>query len=68
MSIHDERKQRMREELQELEGRLARLEAFIYTDPKFQWLVTDERQDLHAQRSAMRDYRDALKRRVERAA
>lgn len=68
MSIHEERKQRMRDELSDLEGRLEKLEAFIWTNPQFQWLVTDERADLHAQRVAMRDYRDALKRRLERAA
>lgn len=68
LSAAADRVQRMKDELQALEGNLRRLEAFILLDPAFQCLVMDEQMDLIAQCGAMRAYRNALHRRVERAA
>ena len=54
-------------ELAELEGRIARLEKFIDSNPIYKTLEKEEQKDMFAQCLAMAQYAKFLKRRVERA-
>lgn len=57
--------QRMLDEVQELNGRIAKLGAFMCT-PVFANLAIDERLDMLSQLGAMADYSAALARRIAR--
>jgi hypothetical protein len=56
----------MLEELDELQGRLNRLEVFIEDAPGFRELEKADQRLLVDQRHAMSIYRDILRRRIER--
>ena len=50
----------MLDELQELEGRLEKIDAFIGDDSQYKALDYPERMDMKRQREGMRHYRNAL--------
>jgi len=59
--------ERMKDELEQLAGRLSKLSAFIVANPIFKQMPEDERQLMREQAEHMRAYHDVLETRIDLA-